>query len=352
MPNLKFISWNLKNVSRNKLQKQFTAGFQALGMGNTVMDYIVNVVLGTEVWEDVISPKPADMFVIIELKTGGRRKGAPVSGSCIPSLTLVRNALNAAIPTNGYDPMEYQYDFLVPLVAGRYETMGFLYNTRVFRPDPTPGAVSVVAERDQVTNTYLDGRTPLVAQLQFVQNPAVTMRWSAIHDRPPQGAANIRFRPPISFCRRLPNTPSAAVTNTFFLGDFNCQPTNYYVNGAGNNVYPFGTAANLFANLPNYGTTLPDNSLTSVRKSLVNPPPDPTDPKSAYLSSPYDNSIYWAQNLLGGVETEVPDLIGEAKDHTFNPPIPLYPGRGRIVLNAYNRVSDHMPVITEFNIQV
>ncbi|MFZ6708069.1 hypothetical protein [Undibacterium sp. TC9W] len=335
---MKVISWNLRNVSLNKLTKgnTFQPLFQTYGMGNTVLDFVTNVVMGAEQWEGVVSSAPVDLFVVIELKTGGSRKGGPVSGNCLPTLVALRDAMNLAVPAMNHNPQEYTYDYLVPVVTGRHETVGFIYNTR----ELTPAAVNAIAiERDTITNAYLPGRTPLVATFNLVSRPATSIRFSGIHDPPPRGGAAVRMRPPIDFCRQLVNTPSAAVQNTFFLGDFNCQPSDSYVNGNGVTVRPF-------SNLPNFGTDLPNNSLSSVRRRL-----DTTQAgQAAYLNAAYDNNIFWAIPQLVVGDEEVADLIGEAKDNTFDPPNDLYPARGRAVLNAFNAVSDHLPVIIEFNV--
>ncbi|WP_162042208.1 hypothetical protein [Undibacterium sp. YM2] len=302
-------------------------------MGNTVLDFVTNVVMGAEQWEGVVSAFPVDLFVVIELKTGGSAKGGAVSGNCLPTLVALRDAMNAAVTAMNHDPQEYTYAYVTPLITGQHETVGFIYNTRVLTP------TGIAVERDSVSNTYLPGRTPLVATFSLVSNPLTTMRFSGIHDPPPSGGAAVRMRPPIDFCRRLINTPSAAVQNTFFLGDFNCQPSDSYVNGNGVTVRPF-------SNLPNFGTDLPNNSLSSVRRRL-----DTTQAgQAAYLNAAYDNNIFWPIPQLVVGDEEVADLIGEAKDNTFDPPNDLYPARGRAVLNAFNAVSDHLPVIIEFNV--
>ncbi|MFZ6640997.1 hypothetical protein ACO0LL_14715 [Undibacterium sp. TC4M20W] len=334
---MKVISWNLKNVSLNKLTKPnaFQPLFQSYGMGNTVLDFVTNVVMGAEQWEGVISSAPVDLFVVIELKTGGSRKGANVSGNCLPTLVAIRDAMNAAVVAMGHNPQDFTYEYIVPVVTGRHETVGFIFNTK----ELTPTALAL--ERNTVTDAYLPGRTPLVATFNVVSQPATSLRFSGIHDPPPSGGAAVRMRPPIDFCRQLVNTPSAAVRNTFFLGDFNCQPTDTYMNGNGVAVSPF-------SNLTNYGTELANNSLSSVRKRLDNNQAG----SAVYLSAPYDNNISWVTpNIVisTGME-EVADLIGEAKNTTFDPPDDLYPARGRAVLNAYNTVSDHLPVITEFSV--
>jgi hypothetical protein len=336
---MKVISWNLKNISANKLKNKFQPLFQSYGLGNNVLGYIVNVVMGADQWEDVISPAPADLFVVIELKTGGSAKGAAVSGNCYPTLDALKNALNAAVPTLNYDPQEYDFDYVNPIyVTGQHETVGFIYNKKALTPTGT------AVERDTSNNAYLPGRTPLVATFDVVGKAGVSLRFSGIHDPPPSGAAAVRMRPPINYCVRLVNTPSAKVVNTFFLGDFNCQPSDNYINGKGNIIYPF---ADLYA--VGYGTELPDDTLTSVRRKLVSTNPG----ESAYLNAAYDNNIYHVStanpNVVVGDE-EVPDLIGEAKDMTFDPPSALYPTNGRATLNAYNAVSDHLPVIIDFNV--
>lgn len=326
---LKIISWNLKNVSANKLDNTFQPKFRSYGLGDNVLGYIVNVVMGAaNQWKGVVSQTPADLFVVIELKTGGSKKGDAVSGQCVPTLTKIVNAMNT-YATNA--KLNYTYDAAIPLVTGQHETVGFIFNTKVLT------LVKVEVEKDTVSASYLPGRTPLVATFSLVAQPLDTIRFSGIHDPPPSGAADVRMRPPIDYCVRLVNTPSANIKNTLFLGDFNCQPSDYYTK-KGAKVYPFANLVPI-----GYGTRLPNNSLSSVRRRLD---PEEMGP-DAYLSAAYDNIIFWMPGTVPSDEY-VPDLIGNAKNVNAMPVEALYPTNGRAVLNAYNTVSDHLPVLIEF----
>lgn len=328
---MKIISWNLKNVSANKLDNTFQPKFRSYGLGDNVLGYIVNVVMGAaNQWDGDVSPIPADLFVVIELKTGGSKKGGAVSGQCIPTLTKIVNAMNTY--ANNAKLLNYTYDAVSPLVTGRHETVGFIFNTKVLK------FVKVEVEKDAVSASYLPGRTPLVSTFSLVAQSLETMRFSGIHDQPPSGAADVRMRPPIDYCVRLVNTPSAHVKNTLFLGDFNCQPSDYYSKADGTKVYPFANLEPI-----GYDTKLPNNSLSSVRRRLD---PEEMGP-AAYLSAAYDNIIFWTPGSVPSVEV-VPDLIGHAKNVNTMPVEALYPTNGRAVLNAYNTVSDHLPVLIEF----
>jgi hypothetical protein len=278
--------------------------------------------------------------VVIELKTGGYAKGAAVSGNCYPTLVNLTNAMNAAIGTMNYDAADYDFGYVEPIyVTGLHETVGFIYNKKALTP--TGAAV----ERDTATNTYLPGRTPLVATFSVVGKTGVSLQFSGIHDPPPDSSgAATRLRPPIDYCVRLANTPAAGKPNTFFLGDFNCNPADFYTNGAGQNIYPF---TNLYA--AGFGTELPNGTLSSVRRAIDRSKAG----QAQYLNAAYDNVIYHVTKSNPNVavqDEEVPDLIGEAKNANVDPPVPLYPDRGTATLNAYNAVSDHLPVIIDFHV--
>ena len=83
---MKIVSWNLRNIGNTKLTNTFTQKYLGFGLGNDVADYVAGLVMGSDRWNAVpnLSTNPADIFVVIELKTGGKKKGGAVSGTCIP----------------------------------------------------------------------------------------------------------------------------------------------------------------------------------------------------------------------------------------------------------------------------
>lgn len=331
---MKIISWNLKNVSANKLNNVFQPKFQANGLGNNVLDYVINVVMGATPWAGVVSQTPADLFVIIELKTGGDAKGSAISGKCEPTLKLIVDAMNAYVKLNGLGATNYTYDATIPLVTGYHETVGFVYNTQVLT------SLSTAVERNSVTGYYLLPRTPLVATFDIVARPGSKCRFSGIHDAPPSGAEDVRMRPPIDFCNLLVNTPSAKIPDTCFLGDFNCQPSDSYTKADKTVVHPF-TGLNISP--LGYSTALAPDSLSSTRQSIDSEEMG----QAAYLSAAYDNAIFWMPGTTPTAEY-VPDLIGRAKNVNVIPNADLYPAKQVSLLNAYHKVSDHLPVIMEF----
>lgn len=333
---MKIISWNLRNISLTKLSNKFSAQFTTYGLGNNVLDYMVNLVLGNAQWNGILATNnPADMFVVIELKTGGKYKGTKVTGKCINALTSITNALNKAVAAKyASTTNNYNYAYVVPVLSGNRETVGFIYNTKVFtyNNDITP-------EKKTSSGTYLQDRTPLSASFKLVAKPTISFTFAGIHAPPEKGGSN---RPPIDFCTELEGVPSSSADYSFFLGDFNCCPTDYYVNGRGVTVYPF---KDLFTN--NYfGTSLPNGTLTSVRSSVDSEAMG----DERYLANPFDNIIYYFEDSVSVTSEQAPDLIRLAKNCSATPATNLCPAREIATLNAYNIVSDHIPVIMDLTV--
>src|SRR5689334_11971369 len=131
---MKIVSWNLKNIGQSKLTNAFSPTFNAFGLGNNVIDYITGLVMGATRWNAVasLSTNPADIFVVIELKTGGNQKGKAISGTCLPTLNDITGRLNLIVskkyPGNPDPP--YQYDYVIPVIIGYHETVGIIFNKK------------------------------------------------------------------------------------------------------------------------------------------------------------------------------------------------------------------------------
>lgn len=326
---MKIISWNLKNVGQTKLAKSFSPGFNALGLGNTVLDYVSRVVMGDAAWNAIpnFSTNPADLFVVVELKSGGRQKGMAVSGTCIPTISALTTQLNA-IAQARY-PLSYQYKYVVPAITGYHETVGVIFNTVTLDLDV---AQSV---RDSTTNRWINPRTPYLAQFT-IKSTGSTFQVVGVHAPPPNGSDAVRFRPPIDFCRKLPTIQAAGLANTFLTGDFNCNPADSYTTGMEAQVQPF-------AELPAYITKIPNGTLSRVRTEVARGEAPPAN----YLSGAYDNIMFNATEPAAVTETVV-DLIGNARNMSKSPPPNVSETNTTLVLNAYNAVSDHLPVVIEW----
>ncbi len=338
---MKIVCWNLKNIGQTKLGNAFTNTFTPYGLGNNVLDYMMKLVMGDAAWSNLwglagLSNNPADIFVIIELKTGGHNKNQAVSGTCLPTITAITNAMNQVAVTRNINN-NYQYSFATPKITGNHETVGVIFNNLVFNANP-----ATISLRDN-NNAYINPRTPFMASLV---EGTTTTKIVGIHAPPVKGGANVRYRPPIDYVRKLGIVgeldPTAAVSPTdyFIMGDFNCNPGSSYTNG-------FGVAVTGFNQLLawNYNSLIPNGTLSSVRTRVANVNPQPSN----YLSEAYDNLLYNFSVAPGGISEYVLDLIGNARNvsQPLNP-VALYPNNLVAVLNNYNKVSDHLPMIIEY----
>ena len=313
---MKIISWNLRNIGINKLARPFTARFQAYGLGNNVLDYMMKVVMGDPVWSNINNGYPVDIFVVIELKCGGLKKGEYPPGAPSPTLVTIMTAMNNYANGAGI-AASYRYNAVPPLIVGRHEAVGIIYNTAAL------ALVGAAVLRD-VNGKFINPRTPFYTQFTPVawNNP---LHIIGLHAPPPQGGANVRYRPPILFARKVGTVPQLANPNTMIMGDYNCAPNAVYNAGMGNVGW----------NFPNYGTYIPDGTLTSVRTRLANT----QQPPANYLSGPYDNLL---KNFNGpNIQQQVLDTIGNARNMAVNP---IGSTRLSLVLSNYNKVSDHLPI--------
>jgi hypothetical protein len=321
---MKIISWNLKNIGATKLGNAMNPAVALAGYGNTVGDFILNVVMANALWNGVNTAFPVDIFLIIELKCGGHNKSTVAAGTCTPTLTALVNAMN--VVAAGLAPaLNYHYTAVAPLVVGYHECVGVIYNDQALTHN-----ASVVLRDNNLR--YINPRSPFLANFTVGGGPA-QLNVVGIHAPPPGGAAAIRFSKPIGFCNRLPQIPTLmlAPPNQFVIGgDFNCEQANTWTVG-GYARHPFFNPS-VFAppntDLVGYATNLPAGTLTSVRNKVDNSQVGP----ARYLNGAYDNILY--QTGAPPIGEYAIDLIGN-----------LVAGVGLVAkLNNYLRVSDHMPV--------
>ena len=323
---MKIVAWNLLNVGQNKLTKPLNP--LAAGYGGYIIDFIMNVVMGNPIWGGTNqSSIPADIFIVIELKSGGHLKGNPVSGTGIPCMTTLLNAMNTIVANTPAYVGNYNYARTLGMITGRHESVGIIYNTVRLN------YLGHDVVRDNNYHFVLP-RTPYMAQ--FTLGPAgAQFNVVGIHAPPPSGAAAVRFKNPISFANKLPTCPDLMVgapQNYFIGGDFNCCPTDTWMtNGVA--LTPFNNPPPAPANktMTGYSTSLVNGTLTSVRKTLQNAQVGPL----RYLSGAYDNVLYFP---VGNYLEYSPDLIGNMNAA----------GMGLLArLNNYRKVSDHLPVCTD-----
>lgn len=336
---LKVISWNLKNIGANKLKNTFSLSEVAqAGLGNNVNDYILNVVMGNSKWNsDWLDPaSPCDLFVVIELVTGGNVVGNPVNGTALPTLATLKATMNAASP----NPTAYKYKKVDPLITGNNECVGIIYNEAKL----TWLASNIV--QDSLGNT-LAPRGPFIVQFRDTNNNIINV--VGIHAPPPGGAGvapTLKFQQPIDYSEKLAdlphiktppgpaNPPLPASIINIVVGDFNCCPLlDYYVKPV-----PPNDTVTAFNELftKGYVTTLPNNTLSSLKTGG-------TAQVGNYKANAYDNICfvnYDHQNVIEGV----PDLIALNPRYAPN----IAPATMKSIMDNYWVVSDHLPVIAIF----
>ena len=313
---MKIISWNLRNIGINKLARPFTARFQAYGLGNNVIDYMMKLVMGDPVWNNINDGKPADIFVVIELKCGGQKKGEYPPGAPSPTLATIVTAMNNYAIGAGITP-SYNYLAVPPLIIGRHEAVGIIYNTVKL----TYNNSAVLRD---INAKLINPRTPFYAQFTSVGGNT-PLHVIGLHAPPPKGGVNLKYRPPILFANKLATVPQLINPETMIMGDFNCAPNSVYNAGMGNVGW----------NIPNYATSIPNGTLTSVRNRLSNI----QQPPANYLSGPYDNLLRNFDNA--SIRQAVLDTIGNARNVGVNP---IGATRLSMVLSNFNKVSDHLPI--------
>jgi hypothetical protein len=358
---MKIISWNLCNIGMTKINgtNQINNILKAANYGNSVLDFIIRVVMGNTVWGAINTPRPADVFIIIEL-TGLAKAdtvGKAASGNARQILAQIVSAMDAASP----NPANYKYDFVPPISIAsgtKKESIGIIFNKILFsQPStPTPGSPGLPASGYGLVLNSLgksiatggdDRCSPFFADLVIPTSSPVTalgnlLRVIGVH-APPLGKRGVdyEFRPPISYSERLVNCANVIQTPgppIFVVGDFNCCPTSYYLDLGKNKVKPFEgllTPPTGPVTWTAYSTALPAGALTSVRDSVDTA----LAGQAQYLSKSYDN-IFYSRMVPPAPNTETAlDLIGSF----------TVAGVGLTAsLDSYRKVSNHIPVVAEW----
>lgn len=356
---MKIVSWNLKDIGTGKLAGTLP-WFNNRGLGVNVLDYITKVVAADPIWQHVTGANPADVFVVVELVTGGTSKGSASTGSSLTSMTHFVNALNAAVAANP----AFHYSAVTPaLVTGHNECVGVIYNDLRLAH---AGAADMGVLRLAANNRYLLPRTPYWVRFTEVAVPYTPLNIVAVH-APTTTPGTNSYRDPINWCNsldgvtRISQAGFAAPERTLLVGDFNCGPVVSYtkrVRDAAGNVNDVNTQAftqlittcNFRSEIPHLppqpvpAQIVPAATLTSLRSVVVHANPAPTN----YLKEAYDTILYQLGGA-GGVASTVWDLIGQARNANSNPVgVALYPADVVLLVQNYWAVSDHLPVAIEY----
>lgn len=335
---MKVVSWNMKNVSLKKLSNKFSSTIGSYGLGNCVGDYMLNLVMGSSAWSNIanLSGNPADIFVIIELKSGGNKKGMSVSGQCLPTLNNIVTNMNKRAKALKVES-NYDYGYAPPLVNGYHETVGVIYNKKKFSVE------TFKVFRDESTNKYFGKKAPAGVLLKKV-GTTNGFQVIGIHAPPPKGTSgDQQFREPIQFSNQLQTIAPAGMDDSFFMGDFNCNPANTYVSGTGASAKTVTAFQGMLTGGGKFKTDIPNGTLSSVRQTYMSN----LDPPASYLSGAYDNMIYNKGNTTYEI---VVDMIGNARNiNAVGKPVMFGTSNptSRAILNAFNQVSDHLPVVYE-----
>lgn len=333
---MKIITWNLMNLGPdrfNNVQKfKFGNTFLNYQLGNNVLDYITGFVLFTPRWQGLdieITDSPADIFVVIELKTNAGGFGAATnSENTTDALNQLTNAMNIWIAANG-DINQYQYQFLPTLITGNKETVGIIYNMRAVTPVGAPSVYN-----NTHTHDWILPRSPYGVEFTELAN-GETFHLVGIHAEPTGGGGDLHYKGPIDFCRELQYTLPADAPPTFFVGDFNCHPGRFYKEGEGDpEIYPFVELYN-----KGFSSDIPDGTLSSLKQKYN---------QAGYLNEAYDNAIMHPDPANPPV-ARVYDLIGKARNMGAPGNPPIAPANLKSVFNAYRKnISDHLPVVLEW----
>ena len=324
---MKIMFWNLLNLGNTKLNKPLgSVHINNAGMGNTILGYIVGINTGNAVWAAATTQVPVDVFVIIELKSGGSAKSAAGTGACLQVLPRMQAAMNAAAPA-----LTHQYAWVAPEVIGYHEVVGILYNTHVFSAVANSGAM-----RNGAGN-FLNPRTAFWAELTVTASNT-PLHIVGIHgptSQPTSGTYKnaIVFTNQLGLVDQINQTIINPKQRLFVGGDFNVDPVNSYRLGNGSKAKKINAFTDLTSGY-HYNITLPNGALTSLRNAVNNGNPPPAN----YLSEPYDNIVFMLPGIGPPVVRRV-DIIGNA---------PTYAAHQIATFNAARRVSDHLPMTIEW----
>jgi hypothetical protein len=315
---LKIIFWNIKFFGSTKLEGDTNQTAKEGGLGNTYQDYIVKVVMGDEKWKKATSEVPADIFIIVELKSGGSAKGNEGYGACDRVLPKLVASMNET------EPMR-DYDFVPPLLVGWNEVVGVIYDKNSLILDSSEAMQNASGE-------YLRSRTPFRAEFTV---KATSKKLNVVGIHGPTSTPPNEYRTAVEYTNALAdvNGINQAGARNYDLcvgGDFNCCPNNYYVLSAGTkherDVYAFEVLSTKYG----YKTTLPTPTPTSLKNAISN---------HEYLSQPYDNIIFQMPSQVDAPPVAVIDLIGKA---------PTWPAAEVGTFNVMRDLSDHLPMSIEY----
>ena len=321
---MKLMFWNIFKVGSGKLKRKLGAVVASNGLGNNIQDYVVKVALGDAVWSKATSTTPVDVFVIIEVVSGGYQKDTAGYGSCLRVLQALKAAMNVAVGNTAY-----VYDYVPPKVIGTKECVGVIYNTKALT------YVSGQAVRNTAGNFILP-RTAFWAKFTRSGKP---LNIVGIHG-PTSNPTSGDYKDAVTFTNNLGQVAQfnqSALTpkqDTCIGGDYNCDPLNSYskkVNTKTQKITAFADLTTAY----NYKITLPNGTLSSVRQGIDSSKTPPAD----YLSQPYDNIVFRLPSQTTDPPVKLVDLIGKSTIYTTN-----------LVacFNAARVVSDHLPLTISF----
>lgn len=317
---MKIISWNVRNLSTRKMNLSFSTTFKEYGLGDRIRDYVLNVVMAQDCWSNIQSSDPVDFFVMIEMICGGR-KNSNATGKINTNLNHIAACMNSMVMENP----DYNYTWAQPLVIGGRETVGLIYNSNSY----------TFIEAELLRNSYdnlITPRAPIRYRFHHVDNPKDIINIIGIHPPPASGGDSPnRYEKPIKYLRNVAGSELLEDPATYVAGDFNCAPNSTYDLGMGEYGWEF----------ENYGTAIPNGTLSGVRQA---PATDYIDNRR-YLTYPYDNIL--TNETLYLRNESVLDIIGNARNVNEDPPESLVDNHLTALLNNYNKITDHLPVMLE-----
>jgi hypothetical protein len=350
---IKIICWNIQKIGSGKLNKQITSISRNVGQGNTVLDYIVNFVSGSGVWNGGVATDPVDVFVIIEMMSNRQGKGQLATGSALRTQTRLINAMNTEINTRGLQG-QYNYAGVVQRNISPGECVGVIYNTVKLN------LTNAQALRNNL-NGWLGPRTPFLARFTTVAIPNTPINIIGIHA--PTTGGNDHYADPLNYTEDLADIPEIIqqLETVLIMGDYNCSTCAYRtvqqtVNGKRQRIqaHGFQTLVNNLNYLtetpyPIFQNQPPANIYSSVRKKTNNS----YNPPFNYMSEAYDTVLY---NLvpaqMAATVEGVNDLVANSQN-TLGPIMqgttqvnngPIYPAYTGTLVKQYNKISDHFPV--------
>jgi hypothetical protein len=352
---MKVICWNIQKIGSGKVNKRLTSVVRNCGLGNTVLDYIVNFVTGSSVWNNGVNGVPADVFIIIEMISNRQGKGRAATGSAVRTQQRLLNAMNNEMIARNIQG-QYNYASIAQQNISRGETVGVIYNTVTLT---NTAARSV---RDNNVH-WLNPRTPFLTRFTTVAPPHTPINIIGIH-APTKNGEDI-YDTPLQYADNLATVPEIIqqAESMIIMGDYNCSTSSKRIvqevnNGKRRRVNNFG-----FTDLRNLNyTTLIPNPMrqqpvptaiySSVRKKVNNDYAAPLN----YMSDAFDTALYHlvppaivaqnVNNMIANAQNTIgPVMQGNRQINNLDM---LYPNHLATLLRVYNLVSDHFPVTMTF----